>query len=103
MISSSSGPLLISGCCHPGLDHVFEAVKAKFGRYPTALIGGLHILKKQDKLADLYAQYLKDVDCRRLYLNHCTGVNGINRMRVTLGLKGINDFYAGQSIEFNLV
>ncbi|WP_400204399.1 MBL fold metallo-hydrolase [Methanomethylophilus alvi] len=103
VISSSSGPLLISGCCHPGLDHVFEAVKAKFGRYPTALIGGLHILKKQDKLADLYAQYLKDVDCRRLYLNHCTGVNGINRMRVTLGLKGINDFYAGQSIEFNLV
>ncbi len=103
VVDSKSGLILLSGCCHPGLDHVFDAVKSRFGRYPTALIGGLHITRKADTLADLYAGYLRDNDCRRLYLNHCTGIAGMNRMRTVLGLKGINDFYAGQTVEFNLV
>ncbi len=102
VIDSSSGPILISGCCHPGLDHIFDAVKSRFGRFPTALVGGLHIMGKKDRLADVYSDYLREKDCRRLYLNHCTGVAGINRMRTLLGLGGISDFYAGQSIEFNL-
>jgi 7,8-dihydropterin-6-yl-methyl-4-(beta-D-ribofuranosyl)aminobenzene 5'-phosphate synthase len=102
VLKSRNGPVLISGCCHCGLDHIFEAVKEKFGAYPVALLGGLHLLERKDKLADLYAQYLQTVGCRNLYLNHCTGVTGINRLRVTLGLKGVNDFYTGQSMTFQI-
>ena len=102
VLKSRNGPVLISGCCHCGIDHIFEAAKEKFGAYPVALLGGLHLLERKDKLADLYAQYLQTVGCRNLYLNHCTGVTGINRLRVTLGLKGVNDFYTGQSMTFQI-
>lgn len=103
VIIGKNGPILISGCCHCGLDHVFEMIKEKFGEYPNAVLGGLHIGEKKDKLADVYAEYLKTIGCRHLYLNHCTGVFGIGRMRVTLGLRGINDFYAGQSVTFRVI
>ncbi|MCQ2078525.1 MAG: MBL fold metallo-hydrolase [archaeon] len=103
VIDSKNGPVLISGCCHCGVDNVFEAVKERFGSYPVALLGGLHIKKKQDKLADLYAEYLQKAGCRTLYLNHCTGLAGIGRLRVTLGLNGVNDFYVGQSMSFNVL
>lgn len=103
VLKSKNGPVLISGCCHCGLDHVFEAVREKFGAYPVAVIGGLHIGEKKDKLADVYADYLKTIGCRHLYLNHCTGVYGIGRLRVTLGLNGVNDFYVGQSVTYRVI
>ncbi len=102
VLKSKNGPVLMSGCCHCGLDNVFEAVKDEFGAYPLAVIGGLHLGGKKDKLADLYAEYLQTVGCRQLYLNHCTGPVGIGRLRVTLGLNGVNDFYAGQSVTFKV-
>ena len=102
VLKSRSGPVLMSGCCHCGLDHVFEAVKEKFGAYPVAVIGGLHLGGKKDRLADLYAEYLQTIGCRHLYLNHCTGEIGIGRLRVTLGLKGVNSFYVGQSVDFKV-
>lgn len=103
VLKTLKGPVLMSGCCHCGIDHVFDAVKEKFGSYPICVIGGLHLGSRNDKLADLYADYLKTVGCSQLYLNHCTGEKGINRMRVTLGLRGINDFFVGQSISFKLL
>ncbi len=102
VLKTRSGPVLMTGCCHCGLDHVFEAVKDKFGAYPVAVIGGLHLGGKKDALADLYADYLQSIGCRQLYLNHCTGVIGIGRLRATLGLKGVNDFYVGQSLTFKV-
>ena len=103
VLIEKNGPVLISGCCHCGLDHAFEMIKGRFGEYPNAVIGGLHIGEKKDKLADVYAEYLKNNGCRHLYLNHCTGVFGIGRLRVTLGLHGVNDFYAGQSVTFRII
>lgn len=102
-ISTRTGPAMIVGCCHMGLDHAVEEVRQHFGRKPMAIIGGLHIGKKNDALADVYAQYLQEEDIRRLYLNHCTNERGINRMRVTLGLDGVKDFFGGQTLEFDLL
>ncbi len=103
VIKGKNGPILISGCCHCGLDHAFDMVKDRFGEYPNAVIGGLHIGEKKDKLADIYAEYLKTIGCKHLYLNHCTGVFGIGRLRVTLGLHDVNDFYVGQTVSFRVI
>lgn len=102
VLVSKDGPILLSGCCHCGLDHAFEAVKDKFGKYPLSVIGGLHIGGRKDTLADVYSEYLKELGCRTLYLNHCTGVLGIGRMRTILGLNGIHDFYVGDSVEYSV-
>ncbi len=103
VLNGKNGPILMSGCCHCGLDHAFDMVRDRFGEYPNAVIGGLHIGEKKDKLADIYANYLKSMGCRHLYLNHCTGVYGIGRLRVTLGLHGVNDYYVGQSVTFRVI
>lgn len=100
VLKSKNGPVLMSGCCHCGLDHIFEAVKNKFDAYPIAVLGGLHTDGRKNRLAGIYANYLKETGCRILYLNHCTGLGGISDMRGILGLKGVNDFYVGQSVAF---
>ena len=102
VLKTRNGPVLMSGCCHCGVDHAFEAVKEKFGAYPIAVIGGLHLGGKKDRLADIYAEYLQTIGCRQLYLNHCTGEVGINRLRITLGLHGVNSFYVGQSLTYKV-
>ena len=51
----------------------------------------------------MYAGYLKDLGIKRLYLNHCTNERGIDRMRVTLGIDGVKDFFGGQTLEFDLL
>lgn len=100
VLVTKNGPVVLSGCCHCGLDHVFDAVKEKFGSYPIGVIGGLHIGDRNSNLAAIYADYLEKMGCRHLYLNHCTGTSGISKLRFVLGLKGVNDFYAGESVEF---
>lgn len=102
VLLTGSGPVLMSGCCHCGLDHIFDSVREKFSAYPVAVLGGLHIGERNDRLADLYADYVQKIGCKELYLNHCTCDKGIGRMRVTLGLNGVHEFYVGQSREYPL-
>ncbi|MDD3233014.1 MAG: MBL fold metallo-hydrolase [Candidatus Methanomethylophilus sp.] len=102
VIRGATGPVVICGCAHPGLQKIVDVVKARYSVPPQTFIGGLHIGKKNDKRADECAQVFESCGCKRLYLNHCTAVEGTNRMRVTLGLHGVKDFYAGMTLSFDL-
>ncbi len=102
VLRTETGPAVICGCAHPGVQKIIDTVKAQYGLPPQAFIGGLHIGKKNDARADECAQALEGCGCRQLYLNHCTAVEGTGRMRVTLGIDGVKDFYVGMSLTFKL-
>ncbi len=102
VITTSNGPAVVTACSHCGVDVVMEAVKERFGRYPRTYVGGVHIGKKEKQKAEAIATLFADRNCLDLHLNHCTGVNGIMYLRTVLGLKGVDDFYVGEIIEYDL-
>ena len=102
VLLSKKGPIVISACSHAGVGEVMEAVKERFGKYPCGYIGGTHIRKREKKKAEALAEMFAERNCNMLYLNHCTGVNGILYIRTVLGLKEVNDFYVGSSLSVDL-
>lgn len=102
VLAGGNRPILISGCCHCGIDPVLETVREKFGDYPRALIGGLHLEKAPKEIAYATAEKLRDTECQELYLNHCTGPKGALRIREKLSLYGVKEYNVGDKLEYEL-
>ncbi|MCL2295494.1 MAG: MBL fold metallo-hydrolase, partial [Methanomassiliicoccaceae archaeon] len=102
VLLSKKGPVVISACSHAGTAEIMEAVKKRFGAYPHTFIGGVHIGKKEKEKASRIASAFSEKNCQNLYLNHCTGVNGIMYLRKELGLKGVNNFYVGSVLSVDV-
>lgn len=102
VLSGGTRPIVISGCSHCGAKKVLEAVKKKFGQYPKAFIGGLHIDKAPKQSVYDTAEFFKSTECQDLRLNHCTGSNGALRLREVLSLEGVKEFVAGDRLEYDL-
>ncbi|MCL2318368.1 MAG: MBL fold metallo-hydrolase [Methanomassiliicoccaceae archaeon] len=102
VLLTRKGPVVISACSHAGVDTVMEAVKSRFGTYPYGYIGGVHMGKKDRKKAEEIAAIFEVKNCRVMYLNHCTGVNGIMYIRTILGLDEVKNFYVGTSVSFDI-
>jgi len=101
-VLSKKGPMVISACSHAGVDKVMDEVKRKFGVYPSTFIGGVHIGKKEKAKAKDIAAAFSERGCGKLYLNHCTGANGMTYLRTSLGLNGVDNFYVGSVLTADL-
>lgn len=99
VIRGALGPIVVSGACSCGVSKVFEVVRGKFGRDPVGFIGAFRTGRREDRTADAAAAEFERSGTTLLYLNHCTGVRGINRVRTHLGLAAVKDLYAGQTVE----
>ncbi len=99
VVDSGSKLILLSGRCSCGPEKVVEAVKDHFGRKITAFIGPVLLEKKKKPVAQQYAKILEEIP--ELYLNHCTGKEGMVNLRVHLGLAGVSDFYVGDTYSSN--
>jgi 7,8-dihydropterin-6-yl-methyl-4-(beta-D-ribofuranosyl)aminobenzene 5'-phosphate synthase len=62
----------------------------------------VHIGNKEKAKAEAIASLFTERNCNVLYLNHCTGVKGMMYLRTVLGLKGVNDFYVGSTVSFDV-
>ena len=102
VIIGDSRPILISGCCHCGVETVFDMVRDKFGANPKTLIGGLHMENMPKDKAYETADILQNAECQDLHLNHCTGPKGALRLREKLSLKGVNEYIVGDRLEYEL-
>lgn len=103
VIDGAKGPIVIMGCGHPGLTNILRHVIARFGRDVYAVIGGAHMEKtKKEEVQAVAEQIITEFETPQLYLNHCTGPNGIMRLRETLTLDGVRDCYVGTELYFDL-
>ncbi len=90
---------LVSGRCMAGPDVILAEAAAKFGRKPSMFVGSLLLVKKMKEEASRYAQQFTDMGVSDIYLNHCTTPEAMTNLRVILGLRGVKDFYVGESLE----
>ena len=49
-----------------------------------------------------YATDLESMGVTDIYLNHCTSPEGMTQLRLKLGLKGVKEFYVGQTLEVRI-
>ncbi len=90
---------ILSGRAHQGPGEILSAAKERFGMEPRLFIGSILLEKKKKPVAEAYAAELDAHGCTGLHLNHCTGRDGMTNLRVRFGLKGVDDFYAGMSLD----
>ncbi len=91
---------IVSGRGIAGPEPFITAAKERFGRSPRTFVGGVLLEKVKNKtIAENYANFFQESGCSNLYLNHCVGQDGISKLRVCLGLKAVNDFYVGMSLD----
>jgi len=102
VLLTKKGPVVITACSPSGVANVMKEVKERFGRYPTAYIGGADIKKKEKDKAAMIAKEFLDRECTDLRLNHCTGIEGMMYLRKELGLKAVADFYVGYIAEYDI-
>lgn len=65
--------IMVAGCSHPGIANMVSTVARGFGRAPSVLLGGSHLLHADaDRLKGVVDLFRKS-GLRRIGLNHCTG------------------------------
>lgn len=102
VILARKGPAVIAACSDCGVEKIMDAVREKTGAYPRTYVGGIRLNKKDKEKATAIAALFSERGCTGLYLNHCTGLNGMTYLRVELGLKGVNNFYVGATLELDI-
>ncbi len=92
---------IVSGRGHAGPGRILDAAKDRFGMEPRNFVGAVFLEKKKKPVAKQYADDFNAHGCTGLHLNHCTGQDGMTMMRTHFGLKGVEEFYVGMSLDFD--
>lgn len=91
--------IVMSGRCVGGPQRILDQVSSRFNRQVRTFVGSVLLEKMKKPVAEEYANVFSSMGCSELYLNHCTSLQGMTNLRVHLGLKGVNDFYVGQTLD----
>ena len=73
VVDTGDGLMLISGCCHSGIVNTMLQVKALFRRYPTTIVGGLHLESADEARINATVEALKEAGVKKAILGHCSG------------------------------
>ena len=90
---------IVSGRGVAGPDGILAEAERRFERKPGVFVGSLLLAKKMKQEAARYATDLESMGVTDIYLNHCTSPEGMTQLRLKLGLKGVKEFYVGQTLE----
>ena len=99
VIDTPYGPLIVTGCCHPGLEKVIDVALEITGKNRIyGVIGGLHI--GYDEALDV-VPLLRSYGARLVAPCHCTGDDAIELFEKELGDAFVRT-YVGKVITINL-
>ncbi len=85
IVESDSGPLLITGCAHPGIDLMVEHATRQMGRPLHLVMGGFHLRQKSDEQLLATAARLKSLGVERVAPSHCSGEEATTLLREAWG------------------
>lgn len=73
LINSEMGPLLITGCAHPGIVLLSKIARERFPRTPYLVMGGFHLLNSSAEEIENTIRRLDELQVRYVAPSHCTG------------------------------
>jgi 7,8-dihydropterin-6-yl-methyl-4-(beta-D-ribofuranosyl)aminobenzene 5'-phosphate synthase len=90
IVTEDGADVLFTGCAHNGIASILEAACALRGRPPRAVVGGFHLVLKEDPdggdaaFAARVAEALRAYDAD-FYTGHCTGAGGVRLLGAMIG------------------
>ena len=85
VIKTENGGVLITGCGHPGAVSMIALAEKELGIEIHTIIGGLHLMRENDKDLEQLAATLKDMGVKQICPTHCTGDNSIATLKGLYG------------------
>jgi len=73
IVEAGEGPILITGCAHPGIVQMVEVATDAVGRCPHLVLGGFHLFRKKAAEVQAIAEQLKQLGVKEIAPCHCTG------------------------------
>jgi 7,8-dihydropterin-6-yl-methyl-4-(beta-D-ribofuranosyl)aminobenzene 5'-phosphate synthase len=103
VLQTKDGLVMITGCCHAGLLNACARTTKLFGGPIRAIIGGTHMLAySRDDIEHVGDELEKVYGTPQLYLNHCTGKQAIEQLRIRFGSDVVHDCLVGTELTFEI-
>ncbi len=98
VLNTEKGLVVVTGCSHPGIDRMLQAVKSRFKRPIRLVFGGFHMLQQSETDLNGMMDKLSELDVERWGPTHCTGDAAIQRFHDRFGGR-VEKMGAGRIIE----
>jgi len=86
LLATAEGPVLITGCAHPGIVPMVERALELSGASELLLVaGGFHLLEMTEPQVDEIIASLQALGVRKVAPTHCTGDTAIAMFRAAYG------------------
>jgi len=85
IIDSRRGPVVLTGCAHPGIVEITARAVEMCGEAPYLLMGGFHLLKSSREEIQEVIDGLISLGVRQICPTHCTGRLGMEMFREAFG------------------
>lgn len=86
IIKTPSGPVLITGCAHPGITNIVDRMKDMTGEEPLLVLGGFHLISKSNpEIREIVSEMKEKQGVRYVSPSHCTGDKAIGQFRESFG------------------
>ena len=72
VIGAAEGPVVVTGCAHPGIAAIAESATRQAGAPILLLAGGFHLFEASDELIEHSAKQLVALGVRHVMPTHCT-------------------------------
>jgi 7,8-dihydropterin-6-yl-methyl-4-(beta-D-ribofuranosyl)aminobenzene 5'-phosphate synthase len=86
VLASSMGPVVVTGCAHPGIVPILEKVRHWSGSPIYLVLGGFHLLNSSDAEILKIIDRMKDLGVANVAPTHCTGERATELLREGFGL-----------------
>jgi len=72
-ILTSRGVVVLTGCCHPGLERILSAAVSVTGTGIYGLMGGFHLMKANQEEIGATFNLIRRHGIKEIVMSHCTG------------------------------
>ncbi len=80
-LRTSKGLVVITGCAHPGITNLLEAVKKRLEAPIYLVVGGFHLFRKNRKFVDKTVDAFKALKVEKAAPCHCSGDAAITQFQ----------------------
>ena len=98
VIEAADGPVLVTGCAHPGIVQIACKATEVAGRSPRVILGGMHLGESSVEEIEEVCDTLRPMGVERIGASHCTGETARSTMRRRWG-EGWIELGAGARVQ----
>jgi 7,8-dihydropterin-6-yl-methyl-4-(beta-D-ribofuranosyl)aminobenzene 5'-phosphate synthase len=84
-ISTDRGPIVVTGCAHPGIAEITARAKESGGRDPLLVMGGWHLRGSSGARIEAILETFAEMGVRYVAPSHCTGEEAIAAFEKAFG------------------